>query len=789
MTFITKRNEAPSKRITSLLSSAAIIATMSLTGGVLLSGAAMAQSDEAASSGFDEIIVTARKREESVETTPIAISAFTGDTMEAKGITNIVDVARFVPNLSISSNGGAGGSGSTSNVFLRGIGQSDFLITTDPGVGIYIDGVYYARATASIMDLLDLERIEVLRGPQGTLFGKNTIGGAISYISAKPNPDGGGKFELRGGKNNYFEGRAMFDAPISESLNSRFSALYKTKDGYTDRLLTGEREGDERTFAARAMFEWAPSDQFTADLAIDYSKRNGTSAENAILQFEPTAPLATLWGIFVGGPGNPPSVVNTNPRENNSTGPNIDDNEVFGVGLTMEYDLGNAVLKSISSVRTLEAAFGRDADGTANAFLSTNNRVVQQQYSQELQISGRSFDDRLNWVGGVYYFNELAKDTNDVLLASGLYDALEALPAAILPLTPTSVCPGPFPANICAGGAGNPINAGLDLDFDIYNKVRVDSYALFGSGTFAVTDRLNFTAGLRYSDESKEYFLDHSRINSGVAIIPPTTVNDSWSSLSPKFSIDFQANDNTLIYTSASRGFKSGGFNGRPTSQGEIESYAPEFVWSYEAGLKTSFADRRVLLSMAAFLYDYQDIQLTSVRADALGNLLLVIENAGTAKISGFEAELRAMVSDSFTIDATLGILDARYDTLNPGATVTTDLLLARTPDLTFSFGAEYVFDVADNFDLTVRGDYSYQSSQALDPANTAALIQDGYGLLSARMTLSPHNSNWEVAVYGTNITNELYLQAGLTTLDSFGIVEGSYGLPAEWGIATKFKF
>lgn len=786
MTFFTNGHKVPTKRISKLLSSAAIIAAVA-AGGMLSAGAAMAQSDEGASSGFDEIIVTARKREESVETTPIAISAFTSDTMDAKGITSIVDVARFVPNLIID--GGGGGSSSSSTVFLRGIGQSDFLITTDPGVGIYIDGVYYARTTGTIMNLLDLERVEVLRGPQGTLFGKNTIGGAISYISAKPNPDGGGKLELRGGKNNYYEARAMVDAPISENLNSRFSALYKTKDGYTDRVLVGEREGDERTFAARAMFEWSPSDQFTADLAIDYSKRNGTSAENAIIQFEPTAPLATLWGIFVGGPGNPPSAVGANPRQNNSTGPNIDDNEVFGVGLTMEYDFGDAVLKSISSVRTLEAAFGRDADGTPNAFLSTNNRVVQQQYSQELQLTGRSFDDRLNWVGGVYYFNELAKDTNEVRLASGLYDALEALPAAILPLAPGSVCPGPFPANICAGGAGNPINAGLDLDFDIYNKVRVDSYAMFGSGTLSLTDQLNFTAGLRYSDESKEYFLDHSRVNSGVAIIAPTTLNDSWNAWSPKVSLDFQAGENTLLYTSASRGFKSGGFNGRPTSQGAVDSYDPEFVWSYEAGVKTSFADRRVLLSMAAFIYDYQDMQLTSVRADPTGNLLLVTENAGTAKITGFEAELRAMLSDDFTIDATLGILNARYDTLNPGATVTTDLLLSRTPDLTFSFGAEYVFDVADNFDLTVRSDYSYQSSQALDPQNTAALIQDGYGLLSARMTLRPQNANWEVAVYGTNITNELYLQSGLTTLDSFGIVEGTYGLPSEWGIATKFRF
>jgi len=776
------------KRSPSLLSSAAIGIALVFTGGGF-AGTAQAQTDESASQGFDEIIVTARKREESVETTPIAISAFTGDTLEKRGAANIGDVSRFVPNLIINYNGGGGGSASTSNIYLRGVGQSDFLITTDPGVGLYIDGVYYARATATIMDLLDLERVEVLRGPQGTLFGKNTIGGAISLISAKPNPDGGGKLELRAGKNSYFEGRAMVDVPISESLNSRFSALYKTKNGYTDRVITGEREGDERSFAARAMFEWTPSDQFTADLAIDYGKRNGTSAETAVLQFEPGAPLAGLWGFLVGGPNNPPSVVNVNPRISNSTGPNVDDNERFGVGLTMEYDFGSTTLKSISALRTLKAEFGRDGDGTANSYVHTNNKVVQQQYSQELQLTGKSLDDRLDWVGGVYYFNELAKDTNDVRLASGLFAALEGLPGAVLPLVPGSVCPGPFPPNVCAGGAGNPFNAGLDLDFNIYNKVSGESYAAFGSGTFALTDQLNLTAGLRYTDETKDYFLSHFRVNSGAAIIPPTTLTDSWSALSPKFSLDYQAGESTLLYTSLSRGFKSGGFNGRPTSQGAVDSYDPEFVWSYEAGVKTSFADRRVLLSMAAFIYDYQDMQLTSVRADATGNLLLVTENAGTAKIKGFEAELRAMVTDNFVVDATLGLLDAKYDELNPGATVTTDLRLNRTPKFSMSLGGEYTFALSNAFDLTVRGDYSYQSSQALDPANTPILIQDGYGLLNGRITLTPADQNWEIALYGTNLTDELYLQGGLTTLDSFGIVEGTYGLPSEWGIATKLKF
>ncbi len=783
----------------SQVSSLTTACMLALVASAVSAGSALAQDqasvdetanvDDHETRRFAPITVTARKREESVETTPIAISAFTGETLEERGAENIRDVSGFVPNLIVSSNGGGGGSASTSNIYLRGVGQSDFLITTDPGVGIYIDGVYYARATATITDLLDLERVEVLRGPQGTLFGKNTIGGAISLISAKPSSEGGGKVELRGGQNNYLEGRFMVDVPLGETLNSRFSALYKTKDGYTDRIATGEREGDERSYAARAMFEWTPTADFTANLAIDYSNRDATSAETTILQFEPTAPLATLWGIFVGGPTNPPSVVSADPRESGSTGPNIDDNETFGIGLTMEYDLGPTVLKSISSVRTLEAEFGRDGDGTANSYVHTNNKVVQAQYSQELQLSGQSFDDRLDWVGGAYYFNEVAKDTNDVRLASGLFAALEGLPGAVLPLVPGSVCPGPFPPNVCAGGAGNPFNAGLDLDFNIYNKVNAESVALFGSGTFALSDKMNFSAGLRYTDETKDYFLNHFRINSGVAIIPPTTLTDSWSSLSPKFSLDYQASDTMFLYASAARGFKSGGFNGRPTSQGAVDSYDPEFVWSYEAGLKTSFADRRVLLSAAAFIYDYQDMQLTSVRADNTGNLLLVTENAGTAVVKGVEAELRAIVTDNFTIDASLGLLDAEYDELNPGATVTTDLRLVRTPEVTLALGGEYEFALSDAFDLTLRGDYSYQSSQALDPANTAVLIQDGYGLLNARITLTPVNSNWEITLFGKNLTDELYLHGGLTTLTSFGIVEGTYGLPVEWGIATKLRF
>ncbi len=780
------------KTITSMLSSAAMGLALTVTGAGF-AGTAYAQSDQsdqsASSGGFDEIIVTARKREESVETTPIAISAFTGDTLDSRGAANIADVSRFVPNLSITSSPAGSGSGSSSNIYLRGVGQVDFLITTDPGVGLYIDGVYYPRATATVMDLLDLERVEVLRGPQGTLFGKNTIGGAISLISAKPSADGGGKLEFRAGKNGHFEGRAMVDVPLGDTLNSRFSALYKTKNGFTDRIATGEREGDERSFAARAMFNWTPSDVFSADLAIDFQDRNGTTSENAVIQFEPTAPLATLWGIFVGGPNNPPAVVNTDPRQSGSTGINVDDNTTAGIGLTMEYDFGGVVLKSITAARSLEAEFGRDGDGTANAYLHTNNKVVQSQYSQELQLTGKGFNDRLDWVTGIYYFNELAKDTNDVRLAGGLFNALEGLPGAVLPLTPTSVCPGPFPPNVCAGGAGNPFNGALDLDFDIYNKLNAESYAVYASGTFALTDQLNLTGGLRYTDENKEYFLDHSRVNSGTIIIPPTTVSDSWSAWSPKVSLDYQTNANTLLYASLSRGFKSGSFNGRPTTQGAVDSFNPEVVWSYEAGVKTSFADRRVLLSAAAFIYDYQDLQLTSARADATGNLILVTENAGKANVKGIEAEMRAMVTDNFVVDASIGLLDAKYGELTPGATVSADLRLMRTPEFTMYLGGEYTMELSDNFDMTLRADYSYQSSQALDPANTAILIQDGYGLLGGRITLTPGDANWEVALYGKNLTNELYLVGGASTLDSFGIVEGYYGLPTEWGIATKFKF
>lgn len=764
------------------------------------SGLAFAQSqtanqnqsaNKANKGGFDEIIVTARKVEENIETTPITMSAVTGEMMDKRGTNDIEDISRFIPNLQINANGGAGGSSTTSNIYIRGVGQPDFLITTDPGVGIYIDGVYYARAVGSIMDLVDIDRVEVLRGPQGTLFGKNTIGGAVSIVSKKPSHTGGGQVQAFAGKNNYFEGRASFDVPMSDTLAARFSGLYKTKHGYTKRLLTGEREGDGETIAGRAYFSYTPTDKFSADLAVDYSNHNGNTAELAILQFEPSAPLAGLWQALVGAPAGiaAPVRVNTNPRENNSTGPNIDDNEIFGVGLTTKYDFGAVSLKSISAIRTLSAEFGRDNDGTPNQYLETHDKDHQVQYSQELQLSGQAVEDKLDWVLGGYYFKEIAKDTNDVRLASGIFNALEAFPAAVIPLTPTSVCPGPFPPNVCAGGAGNPFNAGLDLDFNIYNKINSESYAFFGTGSYQLNDKWRISAGLRYTNEDKSYFLNHFRVNSGAQIIPPTTVTASYNAWSPKFSLDYQASDQMFLYSSVSRGFKAGGFNGRPTSQAEVESFDPEFLWAYEVGAKMNFADRRVLLNVAAFYNDYKDIQLNSVRADATGNLLLVVENGGTAHIKGLEADLRAKATETLTFDASLGLLDANYATLNPGVTITKDLDLPRTPSLTFSVGAEQVFPLSDQFDVTVRGDYTYQSKMALDVQNTPALIQDGYGLLGARITLSPRDGNWEVSAYGKNLTNELYLISGLTTLDSFGVVEATYGLPVEWGVSSKLKF
>ncbi len=762
-----------------LLCSAAPLAALAQTRG-------SDQGQTAYGPEIEAVTVTAQRVKENLQTTPVAVSAFTSKSLEVSSVTNLTELGSSVPNLTMSDTGAGSGGNSNPQIFMRGVGQVDFLITTDPGVAIYVDGVYYARSTGSAFDVQDLERVEVLRGPQGTLFGKNAIGGVIQLISKPPGDAFGGHAELTTGSYGRLDARGAVDIPLSDTLHSRFSAVAKTRGGYTDRILAGDKMGNQNQYDGRAEFEWTPTDDLRFTLALDGTTGREEGVNEALVKFDPTKGLAPLWIGLVAIPQGLtlPTVNKSTPFVNSGTGPNRSDLDLWGAALTGEWNLGNVQLKSITAYRTLRAIFGRDGDNSPSSYISTFQHDWQAQVSQELQLNGNSFNSRLKWTTGLYYFNEKATDQNEVRLASGLWSALEGLPGPVIPLSPNP-CP-----TACLGGPGNPLNALFDLDFHIFNRIETSSYAAYGQGSYNLTDALSVTVGLRYTKEDKSYYLKQSRVNSGVYIVPPTTVTASFNDLSPHFGIEYQATDQIFTYLSATKGFKSGGFNGRPTSVAEIQSYGPEKLWSYEAGVKSEMFDRRMRLNLAIFHNAYKDIQISSVSADANGNLLLLTENAGAATLDGAEAELVVLPVEGLTLTSSAGFMDAYYTKLNPGASVTKQDKFMKTPRWTLSASASYTVNLSDTLGvLMLRGDWSYKSTVYNDPQNTPEIAQGPLSLFNARLAWSDPSDRYEVALFGTNLTDERYIVSGISAIDSFGTIEANYGRPREWGLSVSAKF
>ncbi len=755
------------------------------------------EADTAMINSLEEIIVTARKRSENIQETPIAITALSTTQLEQRSLTNLVEIGAYIPNVVMNTSPSSSGGGNNAQIYIRGIGQSDFLFTTDPGVGIYVDGVFHPRTLGGVMDLLDLERVEVLRGPQGTLFGKNTIGGAISLTSQKPQGDGSGYLEVTTGRYNRVDIRGSFDVALSDTLAAKVSMSSKNRDGYGKRLEFGtdkviDTTGDENATSARIALRWEASEDVTVDFSADYTREREKGVP-VILSFVDDngatfGGLGGLWNALVGGPNGLPYtsdfvIGNGNRYDSYATAGNRNSLNSYGFSMDVDWTIDeNLSLRSISAYRQMDAFFNSDTDGSPLQFTETDQYQDQNQISQEFQLIGTSFDDRFDWVLGVFYFDEFGRDDNKVRLTSGLYDALEALPGTLNG--------SPLGAPTAPGGPGNPINPNLDLDLEVFNEIDIKSYAAFSQGTFQVSDKVSITAGARYSYEKKDYFLNHSRLNSGATIIGNRTISENWSSFTPMGSVDFQVNEDALVYASITQGFKSGGFNGRPISEGAVSSFEPEKVLSYEVGFKTDWAESRLRLNGAIFYADYTDMQLGSISADENGVLALRIQNAGKARIKGFELEMQARPTANFDLIGSVGYVDFEITELAAGVqdfTITAQAI--KTPEWNASFGAQYTWDISDDSSMSLRGDWTYQSKTYQDVQNTEMIAAPGYSLLNARLTYMNDEGNWEMALFVTNLTDKAYIASAYQTLTSFGTANLIYGRPREWGLTVKKRF
>ncbi len=722
---------------------------------------------------LEEIVVVARKREESLQDTPISVTAFTGRELDNRGLGGVAALDGFVPNLNFTA--GTSGSPSAAQLFIRGIGQQDFLITADPGVGVYVDGIYIPRAVGMAFDFFDLERVEVLRGPQGTLFGRNTVGGAINIVSAQPSEEIEGFVEGAYGTDTLREVKAMVNAPVTDWLSLRAAGELKQQDGYASRIITGEEQGVIDRQMVRLSALARPSDDIEILAAFDWTETDETALAQSMIDVDPTQPGAPLglYNAFVpprlGLPPLTDDFVTGDPYRSFGTGPNVSTVDNWGVTLTASWQTDFAELKSITGYRDLETTYSREFETSPLPYASAISDQEQDQFSQELQVIGTALEDRLTYIVGGYYFTEEARDLTRADLLVGIFEAFEALP-------------GPVPG-LPFGGPGNPAN--LDIARIEDSFVETDSWAIFGEVGFDITDMLTVTLGGRYTQEDKTYEFMRTLPASGRVPIPMTRVSEEFSKFTPKVGVEYDLQDDILLYASYTEGYKSGGFNGRPSSTDGIQPFDEEEVKTYELGAKAQFLDDRLRTNLALFWNDYTDLQISVNRPVGAG-FEFIIENAAAATIRGFELEVTAVPVDRLTLQAGIGYTDAEYDEVDASATFDESAELQEVPEWSINLGAQYVWQLPRQLELTTRADYAWKSEVYHDVNNIELIKTDDLGLLNARITLASEGGPWELSVFGTNLTDEEYLTFGASGV---GVVTGTYARDRVIGVSASWTY
>jgi len=696
---------------------------------------ALAQAQENDDSVFDTVIVTAQKREESIYDVPVAISAFTAENIEKQGITDLTDIGKFVPNLNIT--GFSAGHTSSQNPFIRGIGLQDHLITTEPGVGVYVDGVYLGRQVGQNWSLANIERVEVLRGPQGTLYGRNSIGGAINIITRKPGDEPGGKVSLTAGSRGRLNGDVYADMPISDQFAMSFSLAYQRRDGLGDFLLIEDPSksvGEMQDVSGRIAMRWKPTDKLSFLLTGD-----GNDGENGLRPYytlidelgaacraaNPMAPAAcTAANGAVYNAGYRNSDRAADHYDNNTGQKNQIEvtNRAYGVSLTADLEVSDALsFKFLASDRHSQYKAGLDDDDFFDDFLSFPEIGHADQQSVELQANGVS--GKLDYVVGLFYYEEEGQNfQNDTEFNCG---------------SKATPCTSP------PGG-----------DFFLHQKY--DSKAIYGNVGYHVTDALRIAGGLRYTKDNKS--ADTQPV---VGVISASNSNDG-SETTWDVSASYKFADRLTFYGSIQNGYQAGQYPARPFCLfGNPNCFvATENVTAtnYEVGMKGELFDN-LQLSIAVFNTVYKDLpyQVSSTTGAGFNTVSIVVDQTSR----GAELESTWAATDNFRLHASVGYIDVDVDDPNPAA------VAPLTPKLTASLSPELTFPTGGG-EITLRADWSFRDDMFGEASNDPARFTfiESRDLLNADISYQPTDGSWTVGIYGRNITDERYDNARLNTGD-----------------------
>ncbi|WP_372780253.1 TonB-dependent receptor [Litorivivens sp.] len=735
---------------------------------VLCSGIAVCHG-QASAPALEEVLVTAEKKEASLQDTPISLSAFNSEDIEKLGISNLADIQFSVPNMAMRQ---FPNSQSSLRVFIRGIGNNDVQITQDPAVGVYIDGVYVSRSSGLANKIVDPARIEVLRGPQGTLYGRNATGGAINIIPRAPSGEFSWKQSFTYGNYERREVKTDIDLPAVGGLSAKLGYVYSERDGWVENLGEGPDFGDERKQGARLALRYDLSDTVTIDYAYDYTDND----------------IGTFYYQTIGRPAAGFEDVTWSEDFIDEIKPRhpIDDSglRVNGQSLIVNWDVSEHInIKSLTGYREMEEWIYQDYGANPNTdrlFANDPFETAHRQFSQEFQISGSAFGEQVSYVAGIYYFEESGTEftTDFIALAAETFT-------------------GPLPLPVSA--FVEPVEDELQTRT---TRAENDASAIFGQLTYSpawLENRWHFTVGLRKTRDTR--YVSGDRENGfwgtvfGGENFQGVEAESDYSNTSPAFTVAWDAGDNLNLYAKYVEGYRTGGYSGRGVSAQSLTTpIGEEVVANTELGIKSEWFDRRVRFNGAYFESDYDDIQLSFATQGNPADV--VVFNAGKASIKGFEADVTTLITHDLMVTLNYAMLDTDVEEVinpNTGANEAEGYSLPSAPDSSYTVDITYTPHLWGAVSLLANINYSWRDSQW--PAANSGVITDAeiddYGLLNARLGLrdiEAFGGVMAVSLWGKNLGDEEY-QLDIIGAFPWSTRVGAFGEPRSYGVDVSVVF
>ena len=774
-----------------------LIASTVLASSALISSIAVGAHAAAASAQpADEVVVTAQFREQKLQSTPIAISAFSAKMLEQKSVTDIADAGNLAPNVTFGKN--SAGFGQIASIFIRGVGQADPHFAVEPGVGMYVDDVYYGVLPGSVFQLLDTDRVEVLRGPQGTLAGKNSLGGSIKLFSKRPGPEPDAYVEATYGSLNYVSGRAASNITLVDGkLYARISAAGQRRDGYFDRLdygcVTGVpggstqrlvqdcrigTQGGVETFTGRAALTWIPSDRVKNTLIADYAYDNSENAPSKLIYAPQVAPVfgVPTWASGANYITCPTCYTNYEtykvfPKQPGAVGsfsyPGTTPLSAWGVTNDLTVGLSDSLrLQSITGYRRSQVHLYQNADASPASVNDQSWQLTHRQVTEELRLSGE-VGMFAEWTLGGFYYH-----------ADGISEGRVTIPFGLEP-----------------GGGGGGILSPADILFR--DPVKTESKSVFAHLALHPTERLTLTLGGRYTQDSKDFtFLRYDPLTGlpNPAFVYNVTVKYAGDRPDYRANLDYQWTRDFMTYVQVSTGYRGGGVNPRPFFPSQALPYGPETITAWEGGFKSQLFDRRLTLNAAAFFDTYKGFQAILLKCDSVspfpGAPCAQNTNVGDAHVKGFEVESQIRPVDGLTIDGSFGYLDFNYTKVDPNSGITLGMTNVYTPKVTLALGAQYEIDLGSAGSLTPRIDYTYRSRIQTQIVNEPLAQIDALGLFNAKLSWRDAKKTWEASVAVSNLADKFYYQSKFVLSSIvYNVGTGTPGTPREVTFTVKRSF